>query len=155
MATVTVRDARISDCPAISTLVTELITQHIAPSLTVAGLATLLATMDRESTERRIRDGWLHLVDVHDDDLRGLIVVKPPTHLYHFFVATRFQRSGIGRCLFQLADERTMRATGSPILTVNSSLNAVGAYCRFGFVAHGPVVDSDGVRFQPMTRVLG
>ena len=47
--------------------------------------------------------------------------------------------------------DRSSRAT----VTVNSSLNAVDAYRRFGFRNAGDeVVDGAGVRFQPMSRDL-
>jgi predicted GNAT family N-acyltransferase len=47
--------------------------------------------------------------------------------------------------------DRSGRAT----VTVNSSLNAVDAYRRFGFRNAGDeVVDDAGVRFQPMLRDL-
>ncbi|HET9367833.1 MAG TPA: GNAT family N-acetyltransferase, partial [Candidatus Udaeobacter sp.] len=65
------------------------------------------------------------------------------------------QRSGIGRRLMNEAlwfiSDRCGRAT----VTVNSSLNAVDAYRRFGFRNAGDeVVDGAGVRFQPMSRDL-
>ena len=44
---------------------------------------------------------------------------------------------------------------GRATVTVNSSLNAVDAYRRFGFRDAGDeVVDGTGVRFQPMSRDL-
>jgi len=47
--------------------------------------------------------------------------------------------------------DRSGRAT----VTVNSSLNAVDAYRKFGFRNAGDeVVDGAGVRFQPMSRDL-
>ena len=47
--------------------------------------------------------------------------------------------------------DRSSRAA----VTVNSSLNAVDAYRKFGFRnAGGEVVDGAGVRFQPMSRDL-
>ena len=45
--------------------------------------------------------------------------------------------------------------SGRAIVTVNSSLNAVDAYRRFGFRnASDEVVDGTGVRFQPISRDL-
>ena len=149
----TIRDATIADVSAVSSFVTEMAQRHIAPSLTVDGLTVLLGSMDIESTRQRISNGWLHIVDLSGGRLRGVIVVRPPTHLYHLFVDTQHQRSGIGRRLFDLADERTVRETRSPIRTVNASLNAIEIYRCLGFEISGPVVESDGVRFQPMTRI--
>ncbi len=146
------RDATIDDAISISQFVTGLAKEHIASSLEPAGVAKLLAGMDPDSTLARIREGWLHLLQFAGNDLVGVVVVRPPTHLYHLFVKTAAQRSGIGRSLFHAADEWTMRQSGSPILTVNSSINATGAYHRLGFETAGPELERDGVRFQPMVR---
>lgn len=148
----TFRKATRDDAATISRFVSKLATQHIAPALTSNGVATLLATMDVDSTRQRISDGWLHLMGFEESRLLGVAVVKPPTHLYHLFVETDFQRSGIGRNLFYLANELTDYEAGKPIQTVNSSLNAVEVYRRLGFVTEGKVVDQDGVRYQPMVR---
>lgn len=44
---------------------------------------------------------------------------------------------------------------GGATVTLNSSLNAVDAYRRFGFRDVGDeVVDGAGIRFQPMSRDL-
>ncbi|MBC8875122.1 MAG: GNAT family N-acetyltransferase [Planctomycetes bacterium] len=151
----TLRNATLDDASAISRFVTDLATEHIAPSLTDNGLSHLLASMNLESTQARIEDGWLHILQISDRDILGLIVVKPPAHLYHLFVDTPAQRSGVGRRLFRVADERTLRDNGIRIETVNSSLNAIDAYRRLGFVTSGAVVDVEGVRFQPMIRDSG
>lgn len=149
----TIREAKLSDAAEISRFVTRLATQHIGPTISTAGLETLLSSMDEVETEQRIAENWLHLLDLENGVLRGLIVVKPPTHLFHLFVATDVQRSGIGRQLFELADQRTLQEAGTRIQTVNSSLNSIPVYVQLGFAANGSAVDQAGVRFQPMIRV--
>ena len=79
-------------------------------------------------------------------------VIKPPTHLYHLFVRTDQQRTGIGTKLLKIVDAWCVDSFGTPIATVNSSLNAVEAYRRFGFNTDGPIIEIDGVRHQPMVR---
>ncbi len=78
--------------------------------------------------------------------------IKPPTHLYHLFVRTDQQRTGIGTKLLKIVDAWCVDSFGTPIVTVNSSLNAVEAYRRFGFNTDGPIIEIDGVRHQPMVR---
>lgn len=151
----TLRDATTNDAPAISALVSDLVRRHIAPSLTDAGLAKLLSSMNEEATRQRIEDGWPHLLKIVDNELAGLIVISPPTHLFHLFVHSSMQRTGVARRLFHAADERVRKNTGERIATVNSSLNAIDVYRRLGFEISGSMVENQGVRFQPMVRTGG
>ncbi len=149
------RDATLNDAEIVSQFVTALATEHIAPSLTAEGLAKLLAGMNVDATRKRIADGWLHVLRLSDDRLLGVVVVKPPSHLYHLFVETDYQRTGIGRALLRIANERTLCDTRREIDTVNASLNVIEAYMRLGFVPSGTACDIDGIRFQPMVRTGG
>ncbi|MEM9825297.1 MAG: GNAT family N-acetyltransferase [Planctomycetota bacterium] len=149
------REATLNDAATVSQFVTELATKHIAPTLTAEGRANLVAGMNVDATRKRIADGWLHVLQVAHDRLLGVVVVRPPSHLYHLFVETEHQRTGIGRALFRIADERTLCDTGFEIKTVNASLNVVEAYIRLGFDASGDVCEIDGIRFQPMVRTGG
>ena len=144
-----------SEAESISRFVSELAVTHIGSTLPVGGLKNLLRSMDVDSTLRRMTDGFPHWVALEDNAIVGIAVVKPPSHIYHLFVRSDRQRSGIGRRLMNEAlwfiSDRCGRAT----VTVNSSLNAVDAYRRFGFRNSGDqVVDDAGVRFQPMSRDL-
>lgn len=151
---ITIREAAITDAETISALVSSLAVKHIGPSLGEGGIDVLLAGMGESSTRERIEEGWLHFVAHSGQDLVGVVVVKPPSHLYHLFVQTEFQKKGIGSRLFKHADTQILSATDSPILTVNSSLNAIATYQRFGFVVKGEVCDTNGVRCQAMVRQL-
>lgn len=147
-----IRDANKTDAPAIADLVCKLSIEHIATSLGDGGLEKLLSSMSTNATEKRIADGWPHLCALDGDKLVGIVVVKPPTHLYHLFVHTDYQRSGIGKNLFTIADDWSTSASGERLATVNSSLNAIKIYECIGFDSNGPIIDSDGVKYQPMTR---
>src|SRR6267154_4343046 len=82
-----------------------------------------------------------------------IAVIKPPSHIYHLFVRSDRQRSGIGRRLMNEALRFIFDRSGRATVTVNSSLNAVDAYRKFGFRNAGDeVVDGAGVRFQPVSR---
>ena len=146
------RHATIADAAAIADFVSKLAAEHIAPSLTKGGVDKLLTSLNADATQQRIAAGWPHICAIDGDDLVGVVVVKPPTHLYHLFVRTDLQRTGIGRQLFEIAEEWTKKATDDCLATVNSSLNAIPVYTRFAFEADGPVIDTDGVRYQPMVR---
>lgn len=146
------RNADTTDAAAISDFVCKIAIEHIAPSLTEAGLEKLLDSMSANSTRQRIDDGWPHICAFDGDALLGVVVVKPPTHLYHLFVRTDSQKSGIGKKLFLMADDWSTSVSGEPLATVNSSLNAIHIYNRLGFDSDGPIIDTDGVRYQPMAR---
>ena len=149
-----IRLAEKSEAEAISRFVSELAVTHIGSTLQFGGLENLLRSMDVESTIMRMTDGFPHWVALEGGAIVGIAVVKP-SHIYHLFVRSDRQRSGIGRRLMNEAlwfiSDRSGRAT----VTVNSSLNAVDAYRKFGFRNAGDeVVDGAGVRFQPMSRDL-
>ena len=150
-----IRLAEKSEAEAISRFVSELTATHIGPTLPVEGLEHLLKGMDVESTITRMTDGFVYWVALEGGAIVGVAAVKLPSHIYHLFVRSDRQRSGIGRRLMNEAlwfiSDRCGRAT----VTVNSSLNAVDAYRKFGFRNAGDeVVDGAGVRFQPMSRDL-
>ena len=151
---ITLLEAVPSDYDRIATMVSTLASEHIAPSLGDGGIEVLLSSLGPEPTRKRILDNWFHLCAFKDDKLIGVVVVRPPSHLYHLFVVSDLQRQGIGGRLFAAADAASIASSQSHISTVNSSLNAVPVYERFGFAVDGPVVETNGVRHQPMVRAI-
>jgi GNAT superfamily N-acetyltransferase len=144
-----------SEAEAISRFVSELAVTHIGSTLQVGGLENLLRSMDVESTITRMTDGFPHWVVLEGGAIVGIAVVKPPSHIYHLFVRSDRQRSGIGRRLMNEALWFIVDSSGRATVTVNSSLNAVDAYRKFGFRNAGMRwFDGAGVRFQPMSRDL-
>ena len=150
-----IRLAEKSEAEAISRLVSELTVTHVGPTLPVEGLEHLLRGMDAESTIMRMTNGFPYWVALEDGAMLGVAAVRPPTHIYHLFVRSDRQRSGIGRRLMNEALRFISDRCGRATVTVNSSLNAVDAYRRFGFRNAGnEVFDGSGVRFQPMSQDL-
>src|SRR5215510_15147835 len=145
-----IRVATVEDAPAISALVTASARDHIASSLTEGGLSYLLSEMTTEHQAQRIQNGYQFFVALESDALVGTAAIRPPAHLYYLFVDTRHQRRGIGRQLWNHARDWIAASTNCGSITVNSSLNAIAAYERFGFVIAGPPEEHDGVRYQPM-----
>ena len=147
-----IRNATKNDAAEISAFVSAIAAEHIASSLGDGGLNKLLGSMNVVATRLRIEDGWPHICAFDGDNIAGIVVVKPPAHLYHLFVRSDLQRTGIGKMLLELADDWSVDSNGMRLATVNSSLNAVHIYKRLGFDTHGPVIDTDGVRHQSMER---
>ena len=150
-----IRLAEKSEAIAIRRFVSKLAVSLIGSTLQLGGLENLLRSMDGDSTITRMTDGFPHWVALEGGGIVGVAVVKPPSQIYHLFVRSDRQRSGIGRRLMNEALWYISDRSGKAIVTVNSSLNAVDAYRRFGFENAGDeVVDGAGVRFQPMSRAL-
>ena len=150
-----IRPAEKSEAEAISRFVSELTVTHIGPTLQVGGLEHLLRSMDVRSTVARMTDGFPYWVALESGAVVGVAAVRPPSHIYHLFVRSDRQRSGIGRQLMNEALRFISDRCGRATVTVNSSLNAVDAYRRFGFRNVGDeVFDDSGVCFQPMSRDL-
>ena len=147
-----IRDATSTEASAIATFVSAISSEHIAISLGTGGLKKLLDSMDAYATQQRIDEGWPHICAFEDGDLAAIVVVKPPNHLYHLFVRSDLQRTGIGKTMVGLADAWSIKMNGTRLATVNASLNAVRYYECLGFDISGPSLDTDGVRYQPMIR---
>jgi hypothetical protein len=77
-----IRSATVEDAPAISALVTASAREHIASSLSDAGLSHLLSEMTTENQANRIRNGYQYFVALESDRLVGTAAIRPPSHLY-------------------------------------------------------------------------
>ncbi len=84
------------------------------------------------------------------EQLAGVVAVRHTTHLFHLFVAPRFQRRGIAWQLWELAEGVAVAAGNTQGFTVSATRVAVPVYQRFGFVATGPVVEKNGIAYVPM-----
>jgi GNAT superfamily N-acetyltransferase len=150
-----IRAARLDDTKAISKLLCELTTKFVTSEFTTEGKQALLETISAESIDKCIRAGFSYHVAETDDQLAGVVGVKGDSHLYHLFVAERFQRQGIAGKLWHVAMSESL-AKGNPgEFTVNSSLYARDFYGRLGFVELSGPRSKNGVIFIPMKLKLG
>ncbi len=146
-----IRPAISEDAPAISELIlsvahfftldpagrgAEDFLQSLQPAAVAARLATAAFTT------------WVAVEGEHDD-LVGVIVVRDGIHLFHLFVAERFQRRGWARQLWLHALSQAPQGTR---MTVNATPFARGFYERMGFIATGPLVQTHGIAFVPMVH---
>ena len=148
-----IRKATPGDAERISKLVCELSAKYIVQEFTADGAEHLLASMNPDAIRKYIHSGFDYHIAETDQRLVGVVGVRDNSHLYHLFVAEKYQRQGIARKLWQIAME-TCLASGNPgEFTVNSSANAVGVYERWGFVAQSGPVEKDGVVYVPMKNL--
>lgn len=93
---------------------------------------------------------FCYYVGFIENHLAGVVAVRDASHLYHLFVAQRFQGQGLSRELWLFAKESAISAGNHNRFTVNSTPFAVPVYERFGFSATGPRVETHGIAFVPM-----
>ena len=85
-----------------------------------------------------------------ESGLAGVIALRDNSHLFHLFVAKAFQGQRLASQLWSVVKSEALQAGNPGEFTVNSSLNAVPVYERFGFVRHGEIQRVHGISFQPM-----
>jgi len=86
----------------------------------------------------------------HNGKIIGMIAVKQPSHITLLFVDKQYHRQGIARALYQKIIDYYSKADDCSEISVNSSLYAVEAYKRLGFVATDTEQEKIGIRFVPM-----
>lgn len=80
----------------------------------------------------------------------GAAALREHRHLQHLFVMSAFQGRGIGTQLWLASRNAAISAGYQGEFTVNSSMNAVPVYQRFGFKSVGEPQQNKGLIFQPM-----
>lgn len=150
-----IRAASTTDIEALSALITHLTQVYIAPTCTEVGAQTLVNAMSVESVAHYFALGYQYHVAMNEaGELVGVVGVKDNSHLYHLFVADSAKGQGLSRQLWELAKAECL-AKGNPgTFTVNSALNALHVYQRFGFIALGDIRERGGICDIPMQLVL-
>ena len=147
---ITLRNATPSDAGKISKLISGLTEKFIAYEFTPAGTEELLHSMAPDAIEKYIRSGYEYHVAEMDARLIGVVAVRGNSHLYHLFVAEKFQNRGIAGQLWRVAMKSCL-AKGNPgVFTVNSSRYARPVYEKLGFVVQSGPQEKNGVIYIPM-----
>lgn len=87
-------------------------------------------------------------------ELVGAAAMSGNQKVEHLFVDPAYQGIGLGRRLWEHLRDRALRSGNPGLFKVNSSLNAVPIYERFGFVVESPKVERYGGAYVPMIRRL-
>jgi GNAT superfamily N-acetyltransferase len=142
--------ATVSDAPRISALIRGL-SKPFFVSPSGEGAEPFLAAIGETAIQGYVSaDNFEYFVAEAQSQSAGVVALRDNSHLFHLFVAEPFQGRGLGSKLWQMVKARAIQAGNPGKFTVNSSLNALPVYEKFGFVANGPVVQTHGVAFQPM-----
>ena len=152
-----IRPATPEDAAAISALVLS-VAHFFTLNPEGRGADAFLQTLQPDAVAARLAAAsfttWVAVAD--GGEVRGaragVIVVRGGNHLFHLFVAERFQGLGWARQLWLHALSHLGASTR---ITVNATPFAQGFYERMGFVATGPRVQAGGIAFIPMVREGG
>jgi GNAT superfamily N-acetyltransferase len=148
-----IHEATIEDASSVSDLIRPLAEKYIVCDLPAEGAANLLASVASGAIEKYIRAGYRYHVAEEGGTIIGVVGVRDNSHLYHLFVADRFQGRGIARSLWLVARDACLKSGSSTSFTVNSSVFAVGMYRKRGFVETGPAETKQGVTSIPMKLI--
>ena len=122
-------------------------------SPTGEGAEAFFATITEPAIAALIkRDDIVYLVaeTVPDGKLAGAAAMRDNRVLCHLFVDPAYQGAGLGRRLWECLRDRALRAGNPGTFIVNSSINAVPVYEKFGFVVASARVEKHGGAYVPM-----
>lgn len=146
------RLGRPQDARAIGELARRVTRRWILPDQPASAAGPLLDGMRAAVIHRKIIAGQrFHLACLDDGRVLGVAAMRDDSHLFQFFVSTRWHGRGIARQLWQRTLRDAQRRAGTRCFTLNSSAMAVPVYRHFGFACSGPLKVSDtGLVVQPM-----
>ena len=145
-----IREAKQEDAESISKLICLLSAKFISHEFTTEGKETLLNSMSVGEIKKHIQTGFKFFLALEDNHIVGVVGIKDNRHLYHLFVAERYQRRGIATRLWQVAMQACIEAGNPGEFSVNSSIFAEQAYKAFGFVVQSEPQVKNGVVYIPM-----
>jgi ribosomal protein S18 acetylase RimI-like enzyme len=147
---ITIRPASISDALAISSLIDD-VKHFFTVKQNGEGAEDFLKSISPEAIASYIVDErYNYFVAIVDQDLAGVVAVRDNAHLFHLFVASRFQRRRIAAQMWRFARANAMEYGSLGEFTVNSTLHAVKVYESFGFRVTGERVEKHGIAYVPM-----
>jgi GNAT superfamily N-acetyltransferase len=147
----TIREATPEDAGRISALIAALARHFLADPHRPEDAAAFFETITPSAIADSIASGRYryHLAEAAGE-LAGIVGVRDAGHLYHLMVAEPLHGQGIASTLWGAAKKAASSDGNTGRFTVNSSLNAVPVYRRFGFAATGAVQVQNGIAFVPM-----
>ena len=150
MSNVEIREAGLDDTDEIGKLICTLAEKFITREFSSKARERFLSSNDGKSVEQNMKAGFSYFVAIDSKQLAGVVGMKDNSHLYHLFVVEHYQGMGLARRLWEKAMKECKRKGNQCTFTVNSSNNSIGVYEKLGFVRTGPMIEKDGVFFNPM-----
>jgi GNAT superfamily N-acetyltransferase len=130
-----IRSATAGDAPAISQLIAS-----VMPAL----------AQEKDVAQWVTDPAYKYLAGWVGDTLAGVVALRDNTHVFHLFVHPTMQRRGLGRKLWLHAKAYAVAAGNRSGLSVNAVPASVPVYEKFGFVATGEQLETNGMACVPM-----
>ena len=153
MRDVTIRDAKLADAPAISSLITALSQESILPVSSAEEQAPFLQSVSPSAIAEYVGENYRYHVAVYRGKIVGVVAVRDNTHLYHLFVENDYQHQGLATRLWDHMKRACVAHGNEGRYTVNASANALGFYERLGFAPTGPPTTKHAITYTPMELV--
>ena len=147
---VQIRPMRRDDIAAVAALLRTLASEFIVHDSRPEQASTFLRENDRDGIAGYLSRGFVYHVADDGGAIAGFIGMRERQHVFHLFVGTAWQGRGLARRLWEVARTAAIGAGVAPPFTVNASNYAVAAYERLGFVRTSPMLEKNGIRFNPM-----
>ena len=141
-----VEELQSKDVLEASQLIDNSFSDSVAPTLTDEGITTFRSGLTQESMKQRLASGNIFIVCKDGASIVGVAEIRNKNHLNLLFVETSLQRKGIGRKLLNCL----LNHIHDSEITVNSSLNSIAAYTKYGFQDAGPRNEVRGISYLPM-----
>ena len=136
-------------------LIKTLYDELIAPEFNEQGKAEFLKYIAPEHIAQRQEQEHFIILAKDGEKIVGMIEIREPNHVSLLFVDKNYHNLGISRNLFATAKEKIFHENPDiKEISVNSSLYAVKAYERLGFVQVGEQSTFNGITFVPMKYLL-
>jgi GNAT superfamily N-acetyltransferase len=149
-----IRPLEDTDIPDVARLFRVLAREFIVHESPPEGAATFLRENDEDAIRGHVGRGMVYHVAQAGAELAGFIAMRERSHLFHLFVDQRWQRQGVARRLWEVAQAKSLEGGPLPAFTVNSSNYALPVYEAFGFVRSAPMQCVKGLYFNPMALPL-
>jgi GNAT superfamily N-acetyltransferase len=148
---ISIRSAIDGDAPAISRLLRSLSHTYIV-SPNHPEVDKFFATLTESAISTFIgRCNVVYIVATRSSgELVGAAAMSDAERVEHLFVDPSYQGLGVGRRLWEYLRDHALGSGNPGLFKVNSSLNAVPVYERFGFVIESPKVERYGGAYVPM-----
>lgn len=140
-----VRPMQPAEAEQVSAMIMDSFNRFVAADFDDFGKENFADFAAPENLRLRQHYGYLTLVAEAGGEVRGMIQIRPPSHLLMLFVQKEFQGLGLATALVSEAIERVRKdPRPADFMTVNSSPYAIGFYRRLGFEPVAPEAGGGG-----------
>lgn len=157
------REATTDDAETISSLILEVANNQLRSEFSDDGWQLFQKLLSLKTQVGLIKDKkYFYLVAIESNAIVGVLCIKERSHIFHFFVDSKYQGLGVGKILFNTYlddlynpqfNYRTEPKKFTEV-TVNSSDFGLPIYQKLGFKIKNGRQMKNGVCYTPMTYAV-